>query len=78
MIVVLLDNASIGAGPATVVAIVSSVAEYLAIADKDGVRDPHLRLLKGDATLGARVMMRQEWADEATAFVAARRSRKRW
>lgn len=59
MLVVRLDHAFIGAGPATVVAHVSTVREYLTIAtDRDGARDPKLRLWDGDQAIGTRVVSR--------------------
>ncbi len=59
MIVVRLDHAIIGAGPATVVAEVASVAEFLALAtDRDGARDRRLRLWQGSFPVGARVTSR--------------------
>ena len=51
-----LDNRHIGAGPATVIAHPANVREYIALAtDRDGARDPSLRLWRGDAEIGARV-----------------------
>jgi hypothetical protein len=48
-----------GAGPGTVVAHVASVAEYLALAcDRDGCRDPALRLWTGTSPVGERVRMK--------------------
>ncbi len=59
MIVVRLDNPHIGAGPAIVLAEVSTVAEYLAIAcDRDGARDRSLRLWDGSFPIGTRVQWR--------------------
>ena len=59
MVVVKLDHYYIGAGPATVVAEVASVAEYLALAtDRDGARDRTLRLWDGSYPVGTRVRMR--------------------
>ena len=59
MIVVKLDNQHIGAGPATVVAVVATVAEYLSLAtDRDGARDRSLRLWDGSFPVGARVHSR--------------------
>lgn len=59
MIVVLLDDARFGSGPATVVAHAWSVAEYLTMtSDKDGARIQRMRLWQSlgvDPPVGARV-----------------------
>lgn len=60
MVMVRLDNHHIGAGPATVIARVSSVKEYHSLStDRDGARDPSLRLWDGDFPVGSRVVMKQ-------------------
>lgn len=57
MLIVKLDHHWIGAGPGTVIAHVNSVSEYLQIAtDRDGARDPKLRLWAGDVPIGSRVV----------------------
>jgi hypothetical protein len=58
MIAVRLDDPRFGSGPATVVAHPTSVAEYnKLITDRDGARDPRMRLwrTRGDAPVGMRV-----------------------
>jgi hypothetical protein len=59
LLVVRLDDAAKGAGPATVLARVTSVAEYLATVprDKDGGVDRRCRLWRGDLEVGARVVI---------------------
>lgn len=56
LIVVRLDNPKYGAGPATVIARVADVADFILLAtDRDGARDPALRLWRGVFVVGARV-----------------------
>lgn len=59
MIVVKLDSVRYPAGPATVIAIVSTVAEFIALADdRDGARKPDLRLWAYEgASVGDRVKL---------------------
>lgn len=55
-VVVKLDDPRYGAGPGTVVAIVDTVDEYLAlITDRDGAHDPRMRLWLGTFQVGDRV-----------------------
>ncbi len=59
MLVVLLDHAAIGSGPGTVIAHVRDVAEYnRSTRDRDGARNPRLRLWRGNFPVGARVKSR--------------------
>jgi hypothetical protein len=58
LLVVLLDHAVIGSGPGTVVAHVRDTAEYIRITRPDGVRNPRLRLWRGNFPVGARVKSR--------------------
>lgn len=59
LIAVRLDDPRFGSGPAVVVAHLTSVAEYNAlITDRDGARDPAMRLWQirnGVAPVGSRV-----------------------
>ena len=59
LIVVRLDDPKYGAGPGTVIAHVTSVEEFLALAcNRDGARDPSLRLWTGASPIGERVRMK--------------------
>lgn len=56
MLVVQLDDPRFGAGPATVVAVVDSVRDFLTLTtDRDGARDRRFRLWRGDHPIGTRV-----------------------
>lgn len=60
LVAVRLDNPMFGSGPATVVAHPQSVDEYNAmITDRDGARDPRMRLWRvgrGSSPIGSRVV----------------------
>ena len=56
-LVVRLDRAEYGAGPGTVVAVGVTLGEYLGMVDRDGARDPRLRLWGGEAQVGERVAL---------------------
>jgi len=57
LLVVQLDNAAFGAGPGTVISHVATVREFFdAFTDRDGARDPRLRLWEGDLPLETRVI----------------------
>ena len=56
LIAVRLDDPHFGSGPGTVTAHPKSVDDYnKLITDRDGARDPRMRLWRGDAPIGARV-----------------------
>lgn len=60
MLVIELDDSRFGAGPGTIIAHVATVAEYNAlILDRDGARNPKLRLWEGNTPIGTRVVMKQ-------------------
>lgn len=61
MIVVKLDNPKHGAGPATVIAIVETVYEYLQMSvDRDGARKQDIRLWRGNFPVGSSVALSDE------------------
>lgn len=69
LVAVRLDDARFGAGPATVLASVATVGEYLArFSDRDGARDASLRLWKLDGTItpGDRVVLQDADAVSTT------------
>jgi hypothetical protein len=64
LLIVKLDDPRYGAGPGTVVGHAVDVADYNArTADRDGARNPQLRLWIGAAQLGDRVSARQLGTD---------------
>jgi hypothetical protein len=60
LMVVQLDNHRFGSGPGTVISHVASAREFFdAFTDRDGSRDPRLRLWEGDFPIETRIVMKK-------------------